>query len=89
MGLTQIEIDTMRMVQSACRTINKEKKIDWEQRRYEIAKDLLASYYQNKDLISAMSKNAITENVTTHEYAAEHAVEVADLLISKLKSQHK
>ncbi len=40
--MTVIEQDTMRAIQSACRKYAYEKKeIDWEQRRYEIAKDVL------------------------------------------------
>lgn len=40
--MTVIEQDTMHSIQSACRKYtNSKKEIDWEQRRYEIAKDVL------------------------------------------------
>lgn len=55
--MTVIEQDTMHAIQSACRKYAKEKKeIDWEQRRYEIAKDVLcgmvsAGYIRVKEAV--------------------------------------
>ena len=46
---TRIEIETMELIKAACREfINSSRKdgkdgIDWEQRRYEIARDLYAA----------------------------------------------
>lgn len=50
------------------------KQIDWEQRRYEIAKDVLA----NHTIHGAFKNDAI-----------EFAVNVADMLIGKLKKTSK
>lgn len=50
-----------------------EQKIDWEQRRYEIAKDILSAQHGNYPL--------------TVEEGIDFAVEVADMLIQKLKEQ--
>lgn len=50
-----------------------EQKIDWEQRRYEIAKDILSAQHGNYPL--------------TVEEGTDFAVEVADTLIAKLKEQ--
>ena len=47
--------------------------IDWEQRRYEIAKDILSAQHGNYPL--------------TVEEGTDFAVEVADMLIAKLKEQ--
>ena len=48
-----------------------EQEIDWEQRRYEIAKDILSAQHGNYPL--------------TVEEGTDFAVEVADILIEKLK----
>ena len=50
-----------------------EQKIDWEQRRYEIAKDILSAQHGNYPL--------------TVEEGTDFAVEVADMLIQKLKEK--
>ena len=50
-----------------------EQNIDWEQRRYEIAKDILSAQHGNYPL--------------TVEEGIDFAVEVADTLIAKLKEQ--
>lgn len=50
-----------------------EQTIDWEQRRYEIAKDILSAQHGNYPL--------------TVEEGTDFAVEVADMLIAKLKEQ--
>lgn len=43
--MTQIELETMTPVKNAARKYAQEG-IDWEQRRYEIAKDVLQSLMQ-------------------------------------------
>ena len=43
--MTQIELETMTAVKKAARKYAQEG-IDWEQRRYEIAKDVLPSLMQ-------------------------------------------
>ena len=54
---------------------NQEQKIDWEQRRYEIAKDILSAQHGNYPL--------------TVEEGTDFAVEVVDMLIQKLKEKSK
>lgn len=46
--MTRIEIETMELIKAACREYinNQRKGIDWEQRRYEISRDL---YAYNRD----------------------------------------
>lgn len=46
--MTRIEIETMELIKAACREYinNQREGIDWEQRRYEIARDL---YANNRD----------------------------------------
>ena len=52
-----------------------EQTIDWAQRRYEIAKDILSAQHGNYPL--------------TVEEGTDFAVEVADMLIQKLKEKSK
>lgn len=43
---TRIEIETMNLIKAACREYidsQRSNEIDWEQRRYEIARDLYAA----------------------------------------------
>ena len=54
------------------------KEIDWEQRRYEIAKDVLIAWYSNPNRIC---KTLSPENCT------KEAVEVADAFIEELKKK--
>lgn len=54
------------------------KEIDWEQRRYEIAKDVLIAWHSNPNRIC---KTFSPEN------CAKEAVEVADVLIEELKKE--
>lgn len=53
-------------------------EIDWDQRRYEIAKDVLIAWYSNPNRIY---KTLSPENCT------KEAVEVADALIEELKKK--
>ena len=54
------------------------KEIDWEQRRYEIAKDIFAAYYSIPD--------RLLHQGTPQSYS-ETAVKVADALIGELKKK--
>lgn len=72
--MTQIEMETMHAVKNAAREyVSKSNNIDWEQRRYEIAKDyaiglMLAQWFAGEE-----------------EQACECAVKFADKLINELK----
>lgn len=72
--MTQIELETMHAVKNAAREyVSKSYNIDWEQRRYEIAKDyaiglMLAQWFAGEE-----------------EQACECAVKFADKLINELK----
>lgn len=58
-----------------------EQKIDWEQRRYEIAKEMLPVLYQQSAEILKCGKSI------TWEDAVGGALNFADTLIAKLKEQ--
>lgn len=67
--MTILEQETMNAVKNYC---NSKANIDWEQRRYEIAKEIFLSR-QN-------SLNPYKED-------AKRAVEITDLLIAELKKE--
>lgn len=77
-GLTRIEMDALNAVRDMNRKMKDQRDIDWEQRRYEIARDVLARNLKHfKDL-----------NVGTGDQcriASELSVLYADALIAELK----
>lgn len=54
--------------------------IDWEQRRYEIAKDILSAWYSNSDRMMRQG---------TPQSCSAEAVEVANALIEELQKQEE
>lgn len=77
-GLTRIEIDYMKAVENINRKMKDHREIDWEQRRYEIARDAMCA------IITAPSLYW-----DSLEYLAKSAVETADALINELKGCSK
>mgnify|MGYP004563985799 FL=1 len=70
--MTQIDLELKSMAKSALREyISSRGAIDWQQRRYEIAKDVLCACFAS----------GRTDCISTVDYA----VSVADELISVLK----
>ena len=73
MPLTNIEIETMTLVKAACRKYTEDKNrvapIDWEQRRYEIAKEMLPHLLAHSNMSLEVGR----------------AVAYADALIAELK----
>lgn len=70
-GNTRIEMDYMNSVCSINRKMKDQKKPDWEQRRYEIAKE-------NMPFL-------LWQEQGNFERAAKYAVKSADALIEELK----
>lgn len=65
-------------------------KIDWEQRRYEIAKEVLT--YCAKSLVDALNSGCTKEEwigKTIQQIASESAVIYADTLIEQLKGKEE
>lgn len=80
--MTIEERDTARAIQTIARKlreVGKPQEIDWEQRRYEISKDVLASFMSNSD--------TEVHRGTPHQLA-EDAVNYADALITELKKSN-
>ena len=68
-------------LESICEQLQQEP-IDWEQRRYEIAKEMLPIIYYD-------DKPAEGEDYLTLPQIANEAVRFADTLIKKLKKSHE
>lgn len=71
--MTVIEKQYMEAVINISRQM-KDKTPNWEQRRYEIAKDILATMFYNPG-----------NHLISVEADVDFAVDVADILIEKLK----
>ena len=59
------------------------QEIDWEQRRYEIAKEMLPVIYRQEVAVSEQRQGIMLKDI------ADFAVAFADMLISKLKNENK
>lgn len=61
-------------------------EIDWEQRRYEIAKDMMTAIMNNPDITAGVACEPVpTEGVPVT--LAKVSLEFADALIAELKKQ--
>ena len=57
--------------------------VDWEQRRYEIAKEMLPVIYRQEVAVNKQGQGIMLKDI------ADFAVAFADTLISKLKNENK
>ena len=74
--MARIEQQTMDAIIGIYREIKRPKEIDWEQRRYEVAKTILP------EIMGQI--NDYDKTITTHDIC-RYAVEMANALISELK----
>lgn len=74
--MTKIEMQAMDAVIGIHREMKKANEVDWEQRRYEIAKDVFMSTFIDP-----------YKHSLTIEADAELAVTAADILIAELKKE--
>ena len=72
--MTKIEMQAMDAVIGIHREMKKANEVDWEQRRYEIAKEVFLS---------------LKNSLNPYKEDAKNAVEIADLLIAELKKEKK
>lgn len=87
--MTNIELQTLNAVKAAAREYIS-REIDWEQRRYEIAKEMLPMLYQfgANMIITLESYEELAEpdnEKKLRDVAIKGAVELADGLIEELK----
>lgn len=79
--MTKIEMQAMDAVIGIHREMKKANEPDWEQRRYEIAKEMMPVAYQE-------SRNILLRGGTVdHNDIAQAAVEFADMLIAELQKK--
>ncbi len=81
--MTQIEMQTMNAIQSINRKTKDANQIDWEQRRYEIAKDIFTRCLSHEDGdVRAFCAREL-------DMTAEDCVREANALIKALKKETK
>lgn len=79
--MAKIEMQAMDAVIGIHREMKKANKVDWEQRRYEIAKEMMPVAYQE-------SRNILLRGGTVEiGDIVKASVEFADLLIAELKKE--
>lgn len=84
--MTQIELDVARTTIRANKAVaNHLERIDWEQRRYEIAKDMLPYCLERSEEIRKLSGGVWSHKKTPEQSVASFAVSIADALIGILK----
>lgn len=84
--MTKIEMQAMDAVIGIHREMRKANEIDWEQRRYEIAKDVLASS-SIKTAVDLLSAGYSIGKDSMGVACAKQAVAMADALIVELKKE--
>lgn len=78
--MTQIEMQAMESVKGIYREMKKANEVDWEQRRYEIAKEVLPEIMGQC--------HEYDKNITIQKMCG-YAVEVADALIEELVNRKR
>lgn len=63
--------------------------IDWEQRRYEIAKEAMGALISSPSYQFCVNNNYYESSIAQPEYVAKDAVKYADALITELKGGAK
>ena len=57
--MTQIELETMTLAKTALRQYIRKDEIDWEQRRYEIARDIMCAAIASGKVYDTLIDDAI------------------------------
>ncbi|BAU17530.1 hypothetical protein PIOMA14_I_1680 [Prevotella intermedia] len=78
--MTKIEMEAMEAVIGIRKELARQNEIDWEQRRYEIAKECLPTVYQTA--LEIAKKTGVIEEPKD---IVAVAVDLADVLIENLK----
>lgn len=73
--MTRAELDALNAVRDINRKMKDQREIDWEQRRYEVA----------RDAISAILANSNTSGGIESEWLVRNGICIADALITELK----
>ena len=81
--LTKIEMQAMDAIIGIRKELSRANEVNWEQRRYEIAKNIFCTLLGNQDVLRDAAMNHHTRLV------AMSAIDFADLLIEELKKEPK
>ena len=85
--MTVLETRTNTAIQSINKKLRDQHIIDWQQRRYEIAKEMMPYCCETSKQILLSRGKLDAEGSTFAEKAASQAVMFADALIKKLKPE--
>ena len=86
--MTRIEQMTMDAIKSMNRKMKDQHEIDWEQRRYEIAKEMMPYCVKSiSDTLNSGCGNGKWAGKTIAQIASESAVGYADALIERLRGK--
>lgn len=87
--MTNIELETMSSVKSAMHKYT-DGKPNWEQRRYEIAKEMMPTLYKESiNLMQKLAEQGKELSMPFPQYVAENCVVFADALIGELKTKNE
>lgn len=81
--MTTQEMRTLTAVERYCNHATKPAEPDWEQRRYELAKEMVLAYITHPD------PDCHVWWTRNKEAASEEIVKYADILIAELKKSSK
>lgn len=70
--MTQIEIQAMESIKGIYREMKNANEVNWEQRRYEIAKGAICAMLSNP-------------HIQVQDWSIKTSVDIADMLIAELK----
>ena len=87
--LTKIEMQAMDAVIGIHKEMRRANEVDWEQRRYEIAKDVLASPVLEQVADCFLCNVAYGSEEDKPQHCAKVAITLADALIAELKKESK
>lgn len=91
MTMTIEERDTARAIQAIARKLREPAHIDWEQRRYEIAKDCLCAILPSSDIFNSYLNGCLSKSkcnaISDAKLATYVSLICADVLIERLKKE--
>lgn len=84
--ITKVEMQAMDAVIGIHREMKKANVVDWEQRRYEVAREAMSAILSNSGLVASVTAEG-EPRWGTKASVASVAVKFADILISELKKE--
>lgn len=84
-----MDIDEIKQVMQSIESAltNSDKEVDWEQRRYEIAKSAMNAMLANPELLQVVTSKEYVVGTFCQNRVAKVSVDYADALIAELKKK--